>query len=390
MCRRTDITARVKDVKDRRTPPDDGKRSPTKPRGVWAAFLAVAALIVALQPQELGGFKAWALVCVVIAALTVGLYLTYVLCVLVHELGHFLFGTVCGTRMRELVAGPVKINRLGRSVKVAVDSMRMNALGGHYWSVGPARGRKTAMLVEIAGGPFLTLGLLAASLCLCFGKVPGWWAGMRWLGVYGAIINGGMLERSLRRSPNYRNDLSLFLWVLKHPDWAGQTALDEVQTVWKDGSRAKDWPRPAIARACDSSDPRISVVGLVLSYYWLLDTGDPTGAATDLETAVTKSEASEEAWVPWEEVAFSRGFIRGDLAGAEEAMARVDRESNASIGQRERALAALAWLRGDREGIEEHCDHAAQWLQSGENPDAANVIAETEWLDALKSTPCPA
>ncbi|MBS1721662.1 MAG: M50 family metallopeptidase [Armatimonadetes bacterium] len=357
------------------------------PPWIFVAILLAIVLVLTLMVTDDFGraLFSWLMVCFGVAVMTAALYLLLILSVLFHELGHLAVAWCVGRRLGHIDVGPFRISREPKEQFLSWRKEGAAMMRGFCVTHEGARPTtKRGWQAKIAGGPLATLLLIVAGLVLAL--TPNNIGPKAWIPMFGgavAIVNVILLLGSL--STNKASDLSLFLAAGRVQDWGASNALTRVHQSWAQGHRARDWDQALIDRGSHSSDVLIKTYALTLDYYRSLDTGQPERALARIEEAASIAAEDFPHAMVWEEVAFARAYLKRDLPGAEAAWKLVNQDRTDSVGQRDRAWAALMLLKGELPSALVFCEKAREWVMSAGNLDKANVQAELEWIDHLQA-----
>jgi hypothetical protein len=309
------------------------------------AALAVLAIVLALRAVlnlqiAWAGLHGFARPSVLWSCL--GLSLTLVPGMLIHEGGHWLAGIAVGQCCRRFVLGPIEIARSRGTWRIRFVGMHWRAGLVDFVPSNYAGFRRQRAIIA-AAGPIASLvsGLLFVGFSRSAETALQFWL---WsFCVQWAVV--GFAQIIPTRLGTARSDGSLLWEVLR-----GGDAVDALQRDMLTASshattlRLRDWPEDLVRRLADAAgDNPAGRYGSYLAYIHFLDRGDVQTAAQHLDRLMA-------GWQPDDppeyalEAAYFAAFHGHDAARAREWLALATRESEPWV--RQRAEAAIECLDG--------------------------------------------
>jgi hypothetical protein len=253
---------------------------------VGAAFGAFAATL-ARGGAPRTGERDWGELALLIGAIPAAIFLA----ILAHELGHLLGGRLVGFRFALLIAGPLKVQRIGERLRFGLN--RSLGLSGGLAACAPSTAEThnlaRRMLVMVAGGPLtsLILGLLALAavpLSAGFAEIT-----LLLLGVVSlALAIATLIPLS---TGGFQSDGRRILMLLRGGAEAERWCAAAAATFTAMASRPRAIDPALIAAATALPDGSLDDVGAhFLGYNAAIDRGDLAGATAHLAYVLAHRE----------------------------------------------------------------------------------------------------
>jgi len=298
------------------------------------------------------------------------LALTCLLGAVIHQLGHYLAGTLFKQRLQRVVVGPIEMARGARGWTIRLVRMRF---GGMVEQAPSSFARlRLQEAACAAGGPLASLlsGLAFVFLALHSHRPPAFWlwafsVGCSLVGVLSLVpiqwamgdSDGYKLRQAIRRG-------TPFEWTAR----SHATAL-----------RVRDYPRDLVLRFADGpTDPGYRRASYYLAYIHFLDSGDSEKAGQYLDRLMadwTAGDAPEYAL----EAAYFYALHANDLNTARKWLALEARDVEPWV--RLRAQAAIERAANNQEKARMLIDEALTALRSA--PACGAYEYEIDRLEAL-------
>ncbi|MCB9689324.1 MAG: M50 family metallopeptidase [Alphaproteobacteria bacterium] len=229
-----------------------------------------------------------------ILALVVGVVITLVVVVTVHEAGHVVAAWLCGGTLLSVRVGPFVVRRHPCGLRVALSVWRGPHAGaalcvrlGRAWS-------RRAFALVLLGGPAanLVFGLVMVGVAtqMVRGSTPGFVAGT--LAMASLLI--GVLNVVPWSSIPIADGQRLLELARSTPTADQTLALYELTGIAAAGVRPSRWPAEAVARASQLGvTSPAGPAGHLLRAYHREDLGDLVGAAEDLLMVIAVGPSPE-------------------------------------------------------------------------------------------------
>lgn len=329
------------------------------------------------------------------AVVVLGIVLTLLLVLALHEAGHLLGGRLAGFRMLLYVVGPLRIEQAGERLRLGLN--RSLAMWGGVAASVPqdTRDLRRRMLLVVAGGPVTSLlgGAAVLALANALGLREASTTSLaEVLGTMAVIIFGavsvliGVVTLIPGKSSGFYTDGARFLRLLRPgPETDREVAVLALTGLSMGGRRPREWDPALVAQALVPAEASLyEPAARLLAHAHALDSGRIDEARAHLEAALARRDLLPEAARPglFLQAAYFAGVHDGDGRRARELLDQARGGLLVPAHQRLLAEAAVLWREGDSAGALERLDRAR--ALAGQGTDAGSARAELDWIEDLR------
>jgi hypothetical protein len=300
-----------------------------------------------------------------------GLVAVFLFTVLVHELGHYFVGRLCGFKFYGLRLITLELSRLSTGMTLRTVKNTVGAAGVIFMAPTDLNHILQKRRVFILAGPVASL-LLGVVAYLGFERMGGivdfnqpppafvltqvflWTSALSFISGISSLV--AILPPKRKAVSDGRH---LYLSFKKPEAYRWEVALAMVAIPWTFGVRARDWDAAAIDYlVANASEPRLVAMANLIAYYNLVDRGDIAGGIGRIQAAIKAAEEIADPKVDqfkelYMEAAYAFAHFLSDPDFGREMLTRSQASREEGYSTFDRAEAAIRWADGDDDGARE-------------------------------------